>query len=364
MSTTPFILAAWLPLAAALCGQDRGIGGEAAPAVTKDTISVVNSYRIKGDYKTAERLLRESLASAAAGPLARRALQYNLADLLREEVRAGEAHQLFTELLTSPHERDVLDLKAMIGIADTDLLLGDSEGSIATWEKALSLSRERKDAQAEAIILRDLGRAWLASGSAARAEPLLKRSVHIAESNPDIESTQLAASLSVMGNYYLGEDKPSMAQELWVRVLSIQKEAFGENHPQVAYTMELLSQACGRLGENVRASDYATQASGIMSRWFGDDSIVAASALGNLAMVEEQIRAFADAATHYASAIRALRAYSELRSSTLILMQHYATVLKALRRNGEFKALQADIKAFSSNQLQNDPKAHKNAINP
>jgi tetratricopeptide (TPR) repeat protein len=309
-------------------------------------IRLVDSYRISGDYGAAERILRECLPLEHADSESRLINQIALADLLREEDRSAEARKLFVQTMDSPKSDWKLRLDALIGMADIDLNEGDLKGSIDGWDKALEIARDVGDARSEAIALRGLGSAWLESGSAARAEPLLRRSLQMLESDVKSPPSQVAASLGAMAGYYLTDNKLALAEDTWSRALTIQRATLGENHPQVAYTMEMLAGIYSQRGETELACEYGERAAEMMRRFFGEGSPVAATALANLAMVEERVHALGDAATNYEAAVGILRQLPNLRPTAQVVLQHYAAVLRALHRNREAKAVEMEIKAF------------------
>ena len=169
-------------------------------------------------------------------------VQNALADLLREEGRRTEARQLFSQIVDAPSVTPQLRLSALIGLADIDLHLGEWKTSVDEGNTALEIARGEGDTQSEAIILRGLGRAWLKAGSAARAEPLLRRSLSKLESDPAGPPLQVSESLGALAEYYRAGNKLALAEDAWSRALTIKRTLFGEAHPQVAYLMEEL---CG-----------------------------------------------------------------------------------------------------------------------
>jgi tetratricopeptide (TPR) repeat protein len=315
-------------------------------AFTNRQVRLVDSYRDSGDYPAAERVLRKWLASEPAGSDAHIMVQNALADLLREEGLRTEAKQLFTQVIDAPRATPHQRLNALIGLADIDMNLGDWKTSVAEGNTALELARRESDTQLEAIVLRGLGRAWLYTGSAARAEPLLRRSLWLLDNDAASPPLQVAESLSAMAEYYRARNKLAMAEDAWSRALTINRAAFGEGHPRVAILMEPLAEEYSARGESALACDYATRAANVMRQWFGDASPAAAAALANLALVEQRAHTLGAAASHYETAVRALRRSPELLPLLKVVMQRYAGLLKVMHRDREAKALDTEVKAF------------------
>jgi tetratricopeptide (TPR) repeat protein len=136
--------------------------------------NLADLYRTTGDYRRAERFLREALVSPQCDPESRGLIRNNLADLLREVGRTTEAQSLFKESIDSGSVPWQLRAGALIGLADIDGQKGDWEASIGRWNEVLEICRREKDEKTEAIALRGFAVTWLRSGTAARAEPLLR----------------------------------------------------------------------------------------------------------------------------------------------------------------------------------------------
>jgi len=308
----------------------------------------VESLRNAGDYQAAECALREWLASETAGTRTYTMIQDALGDLLREEGRNAEARELFNEVLRSPAATAEYRITALLGLADVDLHLGDFRTSIEEWNSALDLARTEQYAVLQADALRGLGASWLQSGSPARAEPLLRRSVKMLEDD-NSAPLELAASLSALANLYQAEHKPSLAEAEWSRALEIDRKVLGDNHPQTAFLMEMLGEVYSERGESSLAIDYSSRAADAMRQWFGESSPVTASALANLAQVEERAHTLSAAAKHYEAAVRVLRHYEGVGPRLKKLIQQYADLLKSMHRDQEAKALDNEAKAFRSN---------------
>lgn len=313
-------------------------------AVTAANLSDLD--RSIGDYTSAERNLREVLASPAVDAQTQAFLRNNLADLLREEGREDEARPLFGESIGAASLSSRERASALIGLADIERQQSAWESSISRWNEAIGICRRSQDEAAEAIALRGLGLTWLQSGVVARAEPLLRRSLRIMDANPDTPPEEVASAHSALGELYRAENKLGLAEDEWKRALDIDRPVLGESHPQVAILMEMLSELYSARGEFSEARDYSARALESMSKSFGERSLAVATALTNQAGVEQRARDFDAAARHFETAIQIARAHPEHRSLQTAMAERYARLLKAMHRTREAKALLAESNSW------------------
>lgn len=298
-------------------------------------------YRATGDYTSAERVLREAVASPSCDSQSKGLLRNDLAAILREEGRAAEARPMFQLSIDSPAASPRERVGALVGLAAIDREQSHWEASIDRWNEALELCRRERDERTEAIVLLGLGSTWLKSGSAARAEPMLRRSLRMMEGITDMLPEEVATAHSGMAELYRSEDKLALAKEEWSRALEIDRTVLGASHPQVAILMEMLSDVNSAQGQFGIAREYAARALGALRGSFGENSMPAATALSNQASVEERAGDLEAAARDYESAIAIARAHPEHRSLELLMTQRYARLLKTMHRSREAKALLA-----------------------
>ena len=303
--------------------------------------SLSDLERTTGNYRGAEDVLRKVLQSPAGTAESRGFIRNSLADLLREEGRSEEARRLFEETLDSAGPMARERIASIIGLADIDRQQSAWGSSISRWNDALDISRQEKDEAAEAIILRGLGQTWLQSGSAARAEPLLKKSLALMQTNAEMPPEETATAHAGLAELYRAENKLALAENEWMRALEIERPLLGETHPQVAILMEALSDVFAARGEFAEARDYAAKASDVMGRTFGENSMAQAAALTNQASVEQRAGSFDAAARHLECAVTIARAHPEYRAMGIKIIERYADLLKAMHRSGEAKALLA-----------------------
>ncbi|HVW83611.1 MAG TPA: tetratricopeptide repeat protein, partial [Bryobacteraceae bacterium] len=250
-----------------------------ADEAAADFIHQARAFREKGDYSRAEQVLRAGIeatgkASTENNRLAELPFLLNtLGDLLREENRGAEARALFERALGSREASWQQKFSALMGIADIERMARSWPESIGHWNEAAELARQHGDPTVEAFALRGLGDTWLDQADTARAEPLLKRALSVLERSPSVTPERLAIAIDSLAALYRAENKLQLAEQLWMRELTIDRTAVGENHPQTAIVKGRLADALSVMGDYDSAKHYAAEAVDSMKSHFGDDSM-------------------------------------------------------------------------------------------
>ncbi|MGA2711615.1 MAG: tetratricopeptide repeat protein [Bryobacteraceae bacterium] len=336
----------WLRQAYDVWRADPHAGHNTAVAAS----SLGSLFRDAGDYARAEIFLREALGVSNLDPDSAAMVRTVLADLLREQGRVAEARGLFLE--TVNHREGVLSknlVNALIGLAEIDGKAGDREASAKEWNEVLAIARSEGDELSEAIASRGLGSMWLTAGDPARAEPLLRRSLSIMESNPGATPLDLANALCSMGLLYRAGNKLALAEAAWSRALELERKALGDIHPQVAWLREMLADVYAERGECDKARDYATQALEAMKRSLGEDALPTATAFANRAAVERRASDLDAAAKDYERAFGIAHAHPGNEPLEKVLIERYASLLKTMHRDRQAKELSALARSFHSN---------------
>ena len=306
--------------------------------------------RATGNYSAAERKLRDSLDSPLCDNESRGLIRNYLGDLLREEGRSAEAAQLFHETLGSREIPQRLRAGAFIGLADIDRQHSAWNSSIDKWNAAIEIARSARDDATEAVALRGLGETWLESGSPARAEPLLRRSLRMMESAAGMPPEEVAGVHASLASLYRSMNKLLLAENEWTRAIDIDRRVLGPGHPQIAILMEMLSDVHSARGQFGLALDYAERASEAMRGSFGETSMPAAAALSNQAVIEQRAGDFGSADRHFRLAIGIARSHPEHRSLQSLMMERYACLLRAMHRSREAKSLLAESNAWKNTE--------------
>jgi tetratricopeptide (TPR) repeat protein len=313
--------------------------------VAADPLEVYRSLRLKGDYAEAESVLRQALQTSGDTP-DKAFLLNDLAELLREQERGTEARSYFEAAL---NVRDVswqARFGAIMGLADIDRQEQAWQESTSEWNQAIAIAQAHANPLYESFASRGLGETWLDRGDMSRAEPLLKRSLAQVENKPDIPAYRLSLALDTLATLYRLQGKTSLAEDLWLRELELNRKIFGDRHPQTAVVMGHLAEVWSWKGDTERARDYSRQVTSIMKSHFNGRSPALASALVNEAVVEERAHRLEKAAGLYAEAFSILQSERPCSNVSRAVARLYAGVLVQLHRGREAKQIVAEASGF------------------
>ena len=321
------------------------LDGFPAPlAAAESPLDIYLSLRLKGDYAQAESVLREALRATGDTP-DKAPLLNDLAELLREQDRGLEARSYFEAALNVKDVSWQARLGAMMGLADVDRQEQAWQESMSRWNEAIGIAQAHGNTAYESFAIRGLGETWLNRGDMSRAEPLLRRSLALAENTPGVPEYRVGLALDTLATLYRLQGKTGLAEELWVRELQLNRKLFGDYNPQTAVVMGHLAEVWSWNGEIERARDYSRQVTSVMESRFNDHSIAVASAMVNEALVEQRAHCLENAADLYAKAygiIKSTRPSSRVSDTVARL---YAGILSQLHRDREAKQILAETSA-------------------
>jgi hypothetical protein len=136
-----------------------------------------------GDYTGAERTLCNAIEDRGPDSPGSTDLRTALGDLMREQGKDSEASALFAIVLRAPESIWKQQMAAQVGLAGIEGTAGAADASAAGWNNAIAPARDHPDAPGEAIALRGLADAWLIAREPSKADPLLRRSLRMMESD-------------------------------------------------------------------------------------------------------------------------------------------------------------------------------------
>jgi tetratricopeptide (TPR) repeat protein len=310
------------------------------------TQAIATVMRQLGDYPPAERLLRQALTAKPLDNEDRARMLNLLADILREEGKPSESRAVFSETLRIPGISWGRLADSTTGLADLDRSAQSWESSFAEWNSAAEMARQHQAPDIEAVAMRGLGETWLDKGEVARAEPLLRRALAIFQSDP-LSRAEMPTTMGFMGQLYLAEDKPAMAQDTLTQAVDLEERLLGDNHPQVAVLLQILADAAARRTKIDLARDYFERALRIMAGAFGENSAPTGVVLANWATAEQRAGDIGRALAQFQKSLEILRmAGREAAAVRMTTLERYARLLKATHRGKEASALFAEVKSL------------------
>jgi tetratricopeptide (TPR) repeat protein len=315
--------------------------GLQASGVDRQAISasLASADRTRGDYQSAERVLRCAIENASGSAAGRTTLMVNLADLLREEARWTEADQILNAAAAAPDLPRESRISILIERAELRREMHEWPESIEDWNEIGRIAEKEHSESLEEVYTGGLGETWLASGETARAEPLLRRSLDLLRKDSGASSAQIATALALMAQMYMAEDKLALAREALDEAISRDELCLGREHPQVATMLELRATILSRRGETDAARADLDRARSIMTVHFGAESTAVAGVEVTLGYVEERARQPELAAGAYGRALTLLhKTGSDGMKFSEQLTKRYAAALKAARRGSAAQA--------------------------
>jgi tetratricopeptide (TPR) repeat protein len=308
--------------------------------------ALATALRAQGEYSMEAHLLRETLARYAVHQEEKALILNLLADSMREEGKSSAAQTTFRDVLRMQGISWKRLFEANAGLADLDCTGRVWEESAAQWNTAANLAHEHHDDAREAIAWRGLAEIWLGQGNLARAEPLLRRALKVFENDP-FSGDQIAPTLSCLGQLYLSENKPALAEDVLTRALAKQEAMVGSKHPQVALLLELLGDTAALRNQMAVARDYFGRAQRIVEQKFGEDSPICGAVFANWGVAEQRSGDKNRAAAQYEKALTILRAGGrDVAALRMLVIERYAALLKSTHRRKEANALLAEAKSF------------------
>ena len=122
---------------------------------------------------------------------------------------------------------------------------------------------------------RSMARMYMAYGQYQKAQPLAEQALQHAKKD-SVDDRELSACLIDLAYIYNKQNKFNQAEKVCKQGLELQKEAYYEKHPYVAYTMRTLADIyCGQ-GDSAAARQLLNEAVAIMLEVHNEDQQVMA----------------------------------------------------------------------------------------
>jgi non-specific serine/threonine protein kinase len=182
--------------------------------------------RVRGDFPTAEALIRESLKIAIAldarGAVADALYEMgNIANQREDLVQARTFYEQALALRRELEDRPGIALTSH-GLAVVAYAMGDPAAARTLYEEAIAIQRERGNLRSEAAGLNGLGDVALYQGDLAKAREYQNRSLAIQRQLGD--KSGIAFSLRLLGRVAVRDGDIPSARQLLIESLEIFKE--------------------------------------------------------------------------------------------------------------------------------------------
>ncbi len=291
-------------------------------------------------YRTGKLLRRHRLAAAASAAVVA-ALLIGLLLAVSGLVRARRAEaEARREAETS---RQVSDL--LIGIFKVNDP-GEARGETVTARELLDRGAERVRAQlanqpeVQGDLLRTIGRAYSELGLYERAQGLYESDLAVRRALHGQEHPEVAASLNLLAEVANQRGEPARAEELALRALAIRQRALGAEHLETAKTLATLGIASSQRGDLASARARLERSLAIQEKVLGPRHPDLAGILNNVAILRWQMRDLEGARPLYERALALLeRRHGERHPTFAAMLNNLALVELQAGRLEEARAL-------------------------
>ena len=241
----------------------------------KSTAAGMEAYQ-QGRYTEAEKLLLVALSEAEKfgpnDPRVAKSLK-KLGDVYHAQHRYSEAAQLYERSEAIRKRRKELAWareRAWLRYTEAGRN-AHREGRYAEAEEQFKAAVKEAETFGEqdpryATSLNSLALLYLTQGNYAQAEPLLQRSLAIAEKALGPEHPNVATSLNNLALLYYTQGKYAQAEPLYRRALAIAEKALGSEHPNVATTLENHADLLQKTNRDAEAANLEARAQAIRAK--------------------------------------------------------------------------------------------------
>jgi tetratricopeptide (TPR) repeat protein len=209
--------------------------------------------------------------------------------------RAEEAEELFRRALSLLEESEGEDSPDVANVLSSLGAVGeqrcDYSGAESCFARAAAIMDAHEDSDDEDVrrlrlqTLSDLGRIRRILGRYEEAEPLIKRSIALAEETFGTDSVETAGALNDLGMLYKFNGRFEEAEPLYRRALEIFERAYGPDHYEVAVNLNNLAMVLDARGEAEEAEALLKRALRIKERLFGAENVAWAMTANNLGVL-------------------------------------------------------------------------------
>ncbi len=135
---------------------------------------------------------------------------------------------------------------------------GNQAEAVPFYDRSLAIAERAygPDHHITATAVKNLAEAYYALGDTEAAKPLYERIAHLCDRAREENSDALQQYLGVLSQIYFMEKRYVETAETYRKVIALQRKALGDNHPQVASTMNNLAEVERLLEHNDEAEKF------------------------------------------------------------------------------------------------------------
>jgi tetratricopeptide (TPR) repeat protein len=203
--------------------------------------------------------------------------------------------------------------------------------ALVLGDKILSHITEPRRSDKFAKFMYELG--WIHSdiGNARQAIEFYVQALSIDKEVYGDRHPDVAATLNNIGSAWDALGEPKKALEYYEQALSIHKEVYGDRHPDVAATLNNIGMAWDALGEPKKALEYYEQALSIGKEVYGERHPNVATTLNNIGMAWDALGEPKKALEYYEQALSIHKeVYGERRPNVAATLNNIGSAWNAL----------------------------------
>jgi serine/threonine protein kinase/Tfp pilus assembly protein PilF len=261
--------------------------------------------------------------------------------LARERDRASRAaERANTEARTAEQVTEFM--VRLFEVADP----GEARGSTITAEELLENGAERitlelkEQPEAQALLMDAIGRVYLHLGQHHEAERLLGQALELRRQVLGEEHADVAQSMNLLGETIYARGDYEAAEPLLRQALVVRRKVLGEDDPTVAESLNNMGALLWVTGDLAAAEPYYREALALRRRLLGDEDPAVTQSLNNLAVLLHSAGNLEEAEALYRETL-ALRmdVLGEDHPETINSMNNLGAVLRAKGDHDEAEPL-------------------------
>jgi serine/threonine-protein kinase len=340
---------------------DRGAGNLESsltddPALRADMLGVVGRiYGELGFYRTALPLVQEALelrrSDRSTTPHDLAESTGWLASVLYELGEYEEAERLAQEA-ADIRRRDASSAPGLYSAALSDLAAivgtrGDRERADSLYNEAIAIDRRTGNQRILASHLSNRASSLSASGRYNEALQAEEEALALRRALFGNEHTEVAISLNSLGNALVEAGEFEHAEQVLREAVAIREKLLGPEHPDLSFALNNLGSLLQRMGRLEDAEAIQRRSLEIRRVAFGENHVQTGNALNHIGVIQYFRRKYTDAAATFEQVLGIWRAgYGPHHPSTLTAYNNLGATLREAGRTDEAERVLRELLAI------------------